>query len=114
MKVAICVREIGNDRFISPSLSEANYYILVDSEINRIQDKILNSYTMMKNDGSEIFCSQLLISKGVNKVICGNCEHDAKRLFKDANVEVINNLGTLLEEYFPNRIIKNNFSNEMK
>ncbi len=114
MKIAICIIEIDNERFISPSLTEANYYLIVDSETKRIQDKILNSYTMMKNDGSEIFCSQLLISKGVNKVICGNCEHDAKRLFNDANVDVNNNSDIFQEDYFRNKIFKNDITEEVK
>lgn len=98
MKTAICVIEINNERFISPSLTEANYYLIVDSETESIQDKLLNSHSM-NNDGSEIFCSQLLISQGVNKVIWGYCEHDAKRLFNDTNVDIIENLFDIFEEY---------------
>ena len=90
MKIAICVIEINNERFISPTLTEAHYYLVVDSEAESTQNKILNSHSM-NNDGSGIFCSQLLISKGVNKVICGNCEDNAKKLFNEARIEVDNN-----------------------
>ena len=100
MKIAICIIEINNEKFISPSLTEVHYYLIVDSEIESTQNKILNSHSM-NNDGSGIFCSQLLISKGVNKVICSNCEQDAKRLFKEAKIEVENNFKPYLNILVP-------------
>ena len=53
---------------ISPSLTESHYSLIVDSESESKQDKILNSYSK-NNDGSEIFCSQQITSMGVIKVI---------------------------------------------
>lgn len=108
MKIAICVIEIDHERFISPSLTEANYYLIFDSGKESPPIKILNSYSG-NNISSEIFCSQLLISKGVTDVICTNCEQDAKRLFKDANVNVIENFGGTFKESLSEFILNNTF-----
>ncbi|MCB0747080.1 MAG: NifB/NifX family molybdenum-iron cluster-binding protein [Ignavibacteriae bacterium] len=107
MKIAICVIEIDNERFISPSLTEANYYLIFDSGNETPPIKIINSYSG-NNISSEIFCSQLLISKGVNKVICNNCESDAKKLFKDANVGVIENFSGTFKEKITNFLLNIN------
>ncbi|MBL1214048.1 MAG: NifB/NifX family molybdenum-iron cluster-binding protein [Ignavibacteriae bacterium] len=90
MKIAICISERDNVKEISNSLSSADYYVIIDSSAGVPPDKIYNSHSN-ENLGAEIFCSQLLISSGINKVVCRDCEPDAERLFKDAKIEVEKN-----------------------
>lgn len=87
MKIAICISEKDNKKIISDSLAGADYYLILDSKTGILCSKIINSHSN-ENIGAEIFCSQLLISSGISKVICKNCEPDAEKLFKDAKIEV--------------------------
>ena len=87
MKIAICVSEKDNIKIISDSLAKADYYLIVDSESGVPVNKIINSHSN-QNTGAEIFCSQLLISNGISKVICNNCEPDAKKLFNEVKITV--------------------------
>lgn len=94
MKIAICISEKDNIKIISDSLAKADYYLIVDSESGVLVNKIINSHSN-ENTGAEIFCSQLLISNGISKVICTNCEPDAMKLFNEANIIVDEKLAPL-------------------
>ncbi len=59
-------------------------------EKKNLYDKFTNHFKSSPN--SEIFCAQLLIKRGVNAVVCGNCGKDAKNLFNEANIDVIENV----------------------
>lgn len=98
MKTAICVFGEGKDAIISPALMKAEYFLIVDPEDATVHEKIVNRYGVSAA-GADIFCSQLLISKGVNKVVCKHCEPDAKRIFKEANVEIIENTSGTISEH---------------
>lgn len=107
MKIAICVSEKDNKKIISDSLAKADYYLIVDSESGVHVNKIINSHSN-ENTGAEIFCSQLLISNGISKVICTNCEPDAKKLFNEANI-IVDEKSTFLNNTLlpkPNKDIK--------
>lgn len=106
MKKAICVLGDGLDAVIAPTLMKAEYYIVIDSENNTNQEKIVNHYNNLST-GADIFISQLLISKGVNIVVCGSCEHNALKLFKEANVEILNNVSGRVSEYLNSFYPKN-------
>lgn len=94
MKIAVCIIERNNKKLISNSLVKADYYIIIDSETGILLNKIINSHSN-QNNGAEIFCSQLLIGEGISKVICNNCEPDAKKLFNEAKIIVEEKLLTL-------------------
>lgn len=98
MKTAICVLGEGKDAIISAALIKAEYFLIVDSEDASVHEKIVNRYGV-STSGGDIYCAQLLISKGVNKVVCGNFEPDAKRIFKEASVEVIENMSGPISEH---------------
>ena len=107
MKTATSVLGEGADAIISPSLMKAEYFLIVNPEDATVHEKIDNRYGVSAA-GADIFCSQLLISKGVNKVVCGICEPDAKRIFKEANVKVIENVSGYISEY----LVKFTLNNE--
>jgi predicted Fe-Mo cluster-binding NifX family protein len=107
MKTATSVLGEGTDAIISPSLMKAEYFLIVDPEDSTVHEKIVNRYGV-STSGADIFCSQLLISKGVNNVVCGSCEPDAKRIFKEANVKVIENVSGPIFEH----LVKFSLNNE--
>ena len=81
MKTAICISGRGKDAKISPAVINTEYFLIVDPKDAAVHEKIVNRYNIF-TPGADIFCSQLLIGKGVDKVVCGSCEPDAKRMFK--------------------------------
>jgi predicted Fe-Mo cluster-binding NifX family protein len=97
MKVAICIKYIdGNPRF-SNTLGSSDEFFIYDIEKRKLHDKFTNHFK--SSPTAEIFCAQLLIKRGVNAVVCGKCGNDAKNLFVEANIEVIENVGMRPTEF---------------
>jgi predicted Fe-Mo cluster-binding NifX family protein len=90
MKVAFCIKYIdGNPRF-SDTLGNTDQFFIYDIEKNNLNDKFTNHFK--SSPTAEIFCAQILIKRGVNAVVCGKCGKDAKNLFAEANIDVIENV----------------------
>jgi predicted Fe-Mo cluster-binding NifX family protein len=97
MKVALSIKYIdGNPRF-SDTLGNADEFFIYDVERKKIDDKFTNHFK--SSPASEIFCAQILIKRGVNALVSQKCGRDAKNLFAEANVEVIENVGMKPTEY---------------
>ena len=99
MKIAICVTGEHSSAVISPEFTGANYFLIIDTRDKSLPQRIENRYYRLS--AAEIFCPWLLLSKGIDKVICGKCAPDAKRIFKEAKVEVIENVDGLIADHFP-------------
>jgi predicted Fe-Mo cluster-binding NifX family protein len=107
MKIAICASQKMPDANISNDFGGANYYYLIDIENPQSNEEIIN-HLSKSTTGAEIFNAQLVISKGVKVVICGSCENNALKLFKEANVKVIENVSGPISEY----LVKFTLNNE--
>lgn len=90
MKIAICAITKNGNKTIADSISNSDIFIIFDINRSCISEKILdNKYKRSINP--EIFCAQLIISKGVHVVVCGNFEEDAIKLFNEAKIKVLKN-----------------------
>ncbi len=89
MKLAVCIKYINNSAKISGSLGKSDNFYIYDTINNRLVDKFTNHFK--SSLAAEIFCAQTLIKRGVNAVICGKCESDAKKLFLEAKIRIIEN-----------------------
>lgn len=89
MKLAVCIKYINNSAKISGSVGKSDNFYIYDTLTNRMMDKFTNHFK--SSLAAEIFCAQILIKRGINAVICGKCENDAKKLFKEANIRIIEN-----------------------
>lgn len=90
MKVALCIKYVdGNPRF-ADTLGNSDQFFIYDIKKKNLNDKFTNHFK--SSPTSEIFCAQILIKRGVNAVICGKCGKDAKNLFNEANIDVIENV----------------------
>ncbi|WKZ70096.1 MAG: NifB/NifX family molybdenum-iron cluster-binding protein [Melioribacteraceae bacterium] len=102
MRIAVCSIGEGKLPIIAESISTTRLFIVFDLLENKILEKIANNYST--SPSSEIFSAQLLISKGVNAVVCKKIEENAKKLFDAADVKVIENfdheLDGILNEIF--------------
>ena len=97
MKVALCIKYVdGNPRF-ADTLGNSDQFFIYDIEKKNLDDKFTNHFK--SSPTSEIFCAQILIKRGVKAVVCGKCGNDAKNLFVEANVEVIENVGMRPTEF---------------
>ena len=90
MKVAICIKYInGNPRF-SESFGNSDEFLVYDVEREKLHDKLTNHFKYSPT--AEIFCAQVLIKRGINSIVCWKCGIDAKNLFSEADIEVIENI----------------------
>ncbi len=97
MKVALCIKYVdGNPRF-SDALGSSDKFLIYDVKKKKLYDKFNNHFK--SSPTSEIFCAQLLIKRGVKAVVCGKCGKDAKNLFNEANIDVIENVNMRPIEY---------------
>jgi len=99
MKIAICVTDEHNSAVISPEFIAADYFLIIDTGDASLPQRIRNRYYRLS--AAEIFCPQLLLSKGIDKIICGKCAPDAKRIFKEAKVEVVENAEGSITDHIP-------------
>jgi len=97
MKMAICVNFIENSSRISGYFSAADYFIIYDTDEKSYEEKIANHFKASSN--SEIFCTQLLIKRGINTVICGKCDNNAKKLFSEAKIKLIENIESPMNDF---------------
>lgn len=90
MKVALGIKYVdGNPRF-TDTLGNSDQFFIYDIEKKSLNDKFTNHFK--SSPTSEIFCAQILIKRGVNTVVCSKCGKDAKNLFNEANIDVIENV----------------------
>ncbi|MBU2492370.1 MAG: hypothetical protein KJ571_07055 [Bacteroidetes bacterium] len=95
MRIVICTVGKRGDQVISETLCDSDYFIIFDVLEKQIIEKIINNYK--SSSGSEVFCAQLLIGKGIDIVVCGNCEDNAKKLFNEAQIKVLEKLDPNLD-----------------
>ncbi len=90
MKIAVCAINNKGIYVIAESMGCADVFLFFDINTKKIVEEILTN--KHKNSANpEIFCAQLLISKGANVVVCSDFEEDAKKLFIEADIKLIEN-----------------------
>ncbi|MFO7447943.1 MAG: NifB/NifX family molybdenum-iron cluster-binding protein [Ignavibacteriaceae bacterium] len=90
MKIAVSVEFISNGARVSKLFGKSEYFFIYDMDSETLIQKMTNHIS--NSHGSEVFCAQMLIKQGVNVVVCGICENDAKKLFSEATIKVIENV----------------------
>lgn len=104
MKIVICVDYTDNSACVSQSFAKAQYFFIYDADNEKLYDKLTNHINYSSN--ADIFCAQLLIKRGVDIVVCGRCDNNAKKLFDEANVTVIEDINisptAFLTEFYSN------------
>lgn len=101
MKVALSVQFNNSGAVISPFFGKSNCFFIYDPYTQILNEKITNHINFSST--ADVFCAQQLIGRGVNAVVCGKCEDDAKNLFREAGIKVIegakNNPSDFLDQY---------------
>ena len=102
MKIAICVSTGDNSARVSPSFGKSHYYLIYDLNKEILLEKLTNHFS--SSLGSEVFLAQLLIKRGINILVCELCEDNAKNLFSEANIRIIENVninpGDFLNDFY--------------
>lgn len=97
MKIALSVNYIDNSPRIIGFFGSAEYFFIYDTDQKRLRERITNHFKNFV--GSEVFCAQLLIKRGINSVICGSCEDNARKLFSEAKIKVIENSESSVNDF---------------
>jgi len=102
MKIALCIDYLHGKPVISKYFGKSEYFLIYDIDKEVLIDKLANHIRF--SVGSEVFCAQMLIKYGINMVVCGICESDSKKLFLEANIELMENIqvnpSSLLSDLF--------------
>ncbi len=97
MKIALTAREADINSEITSVFSDTNYFIIVDSE-NPQKYSFVNNPHKKSISGSEIFGAHLIVSQDVQAIVTGRCFPNAFRIFREAGIEVYENVhGTVSE-----------------
>jgi len=90
MKIAISVYTNDNSTKVSPVFGKSDYFLIYDADNEKLIEKIKNHFS--SSIGAEVFAAQLLIKRDVKVIVCGSCEDDAKKLFSEAGIGIIENI----------------------
>jgi predicted Fe-Mo cluster-binding NifX family protein len=87
MKIAITATAASLDADIDPRFGRCQYFIIVDPET--MQFEILENSGAMAGGGAGISTAQMVISKGVEAVLTGNCGPNAYEVLEAAGIKVV-------------------------
>lgn len=106
MKLAVCSVFNHDKNIIANSIGNSDAFLIFDISDKKISEEILvNKYKSSTNP--EIFCAQLIISKGVNAVVCSYFEDDAKKLFVEAKIKLIENTAENVKSFLTKYLFNN-------
>lgn len=88
MKIAIASTENNVNADIATDFRECRYFIIADMCDLSSYEIILNPYQDQLG-GADIFCAQMIISRGVEMLVTGVCTDDARRIFETAHIRVV-------------------------
>ena len=87
MKIAITANGSTLDADIDPRFGRCQYFIIVDPET--MQFEALENSGAMSGGGAGISTAQMIVGKGVDAVLTGNCGPNAYQVLSAAGIKVI-------------------------
>ncbi len=87
MKIAVSAIAPGLDAEVDPRFGRCQYFIIVDPET--MQFESVENSSAMASGGAGISAAQMIIGKGVEAVLTGNCGPNAYQVLSPAGVKVI-------------------------
>jgi len=87
MKIAISTTAPGLDAEVEPRFGRCQYFVIVDPET--MEFETVENTSAMASSGAGISTAQVIVSKGVQAVLTGNCGPNAFGVLNAAGINVI-------------------------
>jgi len=87
MKIAISTTAPGLDAEVEPRFGRCQYFVIVDTET--MEFEAVENTNAMASSGAGISTAQVIVSKGVQAVLTGNCGPNAFGVLDSAGINVI-------------------------
>ena len=87
MKIAVSATKPSLDAEVDPRFGRCRYFIIVDPDT--MQFEVLENSSAMALGGAGISTAQLIVSKGVEAVLTGNCGPNAFRVLSADGIKVV-------------------------
>jgi predicted Fe-Mo cluster-binding NifX family protein len=87
MKIAITATAASLDADIDPRFGRCQYFVIVDPETTGFE--VLENSGAMSGGGAGIATAQMIVGKGVEAVLTGNCGPNAYEVLEAAGIKVV-------------------------
>jgi len=87
MKIAITSTGVTLDAEVDPRFGRCQYFVIVDPETMEMES--IENTNAMASGGAGISTGQVIVSKGVEAVLTGNCGPNAFQVLSAAGIQVI-------------------------
>ena len=87
MKIAVSSSGPDLDAAVDPRFGRCQYFIIIDPEAMRFE--ALDNSSAVAGGGAGISAAQMIVSKGVEAVLTGNCGPNAFQVLSAAGIKVM-------------------------
>ena len=87
MKIAISATGLDLDAEVDPRFGRCQYFVIVEPDT--MQFESVENSSAMASGGAGISAAQMIIGKGVEAVLTGNCGPNAYQVLSPAGIKVI-------------------------
>ena len=87
MKIAVSATGPSLDAEVDPRFGRCQYFIIVDPDTMRFE--AIENSSAMASGGAGISTAQMIVSKGVEAVLTGNCGPNAFQVLSAAGIKVV-------------------------
>jgi predicted Fe-Mo cluster-binding NifX family protein len=87
MKIAVSAMAPAMDADIDPRFGRCQYYIIIDTETMQFEG--IENSSAIASGGAGISAAQMIVDKGVEAVITGNCGPNAHQVLSAAGIKII-------------------------
>ena len=87
MRIAVSASGSGLDAEVDPRFGRCQYFIIIDPDT--MEFEVVNNSGAMAGGGAGISTAQMIVGKGVEAVLTGNCGPNAFQVLSAAGIKVM-------------------------
>ena len=96
MKVAISAVGTGIDAEVDPRFGRCQYFVIVDLDTMQVEN--VENSSARASGGAGISAAQMIVGKGVEAVLTGNCGPNAFRVLAAAGIKVVTGVSGIVRD----------------
>ena len=101
MKIAVSATATNLSAQVDPRFGRCQYFVIADLETNEVEGMVNTSAAAA--GGAGISAAQMIVIKGVEAVLTGNCGPNAHQVLSSAGIKMVTGvsgkIGDVIEEY---------------
>ena len=96
MKIAVSATEPSLDAQVDPRFGRCRYFVVVDRDT--MEFEVVENSGALASGGAGISPAQMIVSKGVQAVLTGNCGPNAFQVLSAAGIKVVTGASGRVED----------------